>query len=47
LLQDVLKAGVQTVQDLRIAKIGKVADYFQVEERAVTGLNPYLLRFVT
>lgn len=47
LVKDVLKAGVRTVEDLRIVKIGKVADYFQVEERAVTGLNPYLLRFMT
>lgn len=47
LLKDILKAGVKTVQDLRIVKIGKVTDYFQVEERAVTGLNPYLLRFMT
>ena len=47
LLKDILRAGVKTVQDLRIVKIGKVTEYFQVEERAVTGLNPYLLRFVT
>lgn len=46
MLKEVLRAGVKCVQDFRVEKVKKVADYFQIEEKAVNGLNPYLLRFV-
>jgi len=46
LLKEVLRAGVKSVQDFRVEKTKKVTDYFQIEEKAVNGLNPYLLRFM-
>ena len=42
-----MRAGVKSVEDFRVEKTKKVTDYFQIEEKAVNGLNPYLLRFVT
>jgi hypothetical protein len=47
LLKDVLEAGVQGVRDFRANKVKKLTEYFNAEERAVNGLNPYLLRFFT
>lgn len=33
--------------DFKESKTKKIQDYFVYEERAVNGLNPYLLKFVT
>jgi len=33
--------------DFKELKTKKIQDYFVYEERAVNGLNPYLLKFVT
>jgi hypothetical protein len=47
LLKEVLRAGVKSVEAFRAEKTKKVTDHFQIEENAVNGLNPYLLRFVS
>jgi len=46
LVKDILQAGAQGVKDFRANKVKKLTDYFNNEENAVNGLNPYLLRFV-
>lgn len=46
-LEEVLQAGVRSVRDFRATSTKNLIDYFQVEEKAATGLNPYLLRFVS
>lgn len=37
---------MHSVKDFRAEKTKKVTDYFQIEAKAVKGLNPYLLRFM-
>jgi hypothetical protein len=45
--KDILKAGAKSIKDFRAEKTKKITDYFQYEEKAISGLNPYLLRFFT
>jgi hypothetical protein len=47
LVDEVVGAGAKSVKDFRATNTKNMIDYFQIEERAATGLNPYLLRFVT
>jgi hypothetical protein len=41
-----LKPGVKCISEIRTAKSGSVLDFFQVEDNALNGCNPYLLKFV-
>jgi len=42
-----LQAGVKSAKDCREKKTKKVPDYFESEGNALSGLNPYILRFFT
>jgi hypothetical protein len=46
-LHDILRAGVKSIVAFREEKVKKIQDYFVYEGKAVDGLNPYLLKFVT
>jgi len=46
-IKDILRAGVDAVKDFRASKVKKLTEFFNAEEKAVHGLNPYLLRFIT
>jgi hypothetical protein len=47
LVEHILQAGVKSAKACREAKTKKVPDYFESEGTALSGLNPYILRFFT
>lgn len=46
-MQDILKAGLITFESLKRQKPQQATQYFSKEEKAITELNPYLLKFIT
>lgn len=40
-----LKTGVRSVQEIRAEKASGVLDFYQNEDNALNGCNPYLLKF--
>lgn len=47
LVEEIIKSGIKSIKDFQETKTKNVIDYFQQEEKASTGLNPYLLRYFT
>lgn len=46
-VEEVVKSGLKSVKDFKDTSAKNVTDYFNIEERAASMLNPYLLRYFT